>query len=954
MRVATLRTIVVSVLLTAWGAWAQNHHLQSANKTIVLQGENAAGITSVDDTDAAEGRYAVIPAGGSAGFSVLVGSHGSFDAWFRVKGNSTLSLAIDGTSVAEVAVAGDAWSWVKVPSQVDISSIDLHTISVCSSDVVDLDVVAFTVEEFYLPAGTGPAGSGQLTDDGNGKILREVWLDSGWGLGGYLTRTDPTLFSYEALFEGPVNWGDNYSERLRATVTIPTTGAWKFFIASDNQSELHLINEDGTTTKLCYMDQWVAPREWDIWPGQASEPLELNAGDNIQLVAIHKEGGGLDNLSIGIEGPGMERQVLPGSMCNAPVYTADADAPATPEAPSYANVQNDGEPIVSDQVVEIKWETPEDNVGVFAYKVLRDGAVIGGAFEPFYRDETVEPGMTYSYSLVAIDRMNNQSGVSPALDVATPVATEPSDGTGLIGQYYASSDFTDRQLVQQESVDFDWGTGSPAPGISSDGWSVRWDGFIEAMYADKYVISVAHDDAVRVFVNHKLVIDQFGYVGPVKESSSGKIKLNPGEQAAIRIEKIDWQDDAQIQLRWSSTRQKKSVVPRTQLHLDPWMLGNAIELQTEAESITSPAWLEGRVGAEATSLQATIDGASFDVTRYNDTHFYVDNSSSGSANLGVTLNPNAPVDVTLSADGESPASQNISLTWTPTVINDGGVILIRKNDTLLLTVSGAGTRVEIDVDYQAGTPFTPELVGTPSQKFPFQFDVAGLHMIMAKIDGSFVPGIVGVQVVGADAVPNPGLLMSRPKRTVAMPLEWETSNQTVIITDTGGNENTVELVPYRPSAEVSVTTADPYKVGVRFVRPKNTEIHVGLQAVRTGQAPIYIRLHDETGPIVRTCTVETMRLRLSTEGTEGFAPLLKDYGDGYRLTSTTMTLAPKYPNHRVQLQITTDGAKWEENGLQECWFSTSDMDKNGQLPGYIIVRDGYYLCHKVLAIDDEE
>jgi hypothetical protein len=61
---------------------------------------------------------------------------------------------------------------------------------------------------------------------------------------------------------------------------------------------------------------------------------------------------------------------------------------------------------------------------------------------------------------------------------------------------------------RDENIDFDWGTGSPAAGIPSDGFSARWTRtvhFEEGMYR----FTATTDDGVRLWVNGHLLIDEW-------------------------------------------------------------------------------------------------------------------------------------------------------------------------------------------------------------------------------------------------------------------------------------------------------------------------------------------------------------------------------------------------------------------------------------------------------------
>jgi len=82
-------------------------------------------------------------------------------------------------------------------------------------------------------------------------------------------------------------------------------------------------------------------------------------------------------------------------------------------------------------------------------------------------------------------------------------------------EYFANTALSGSpQVVQREPssstpLSFDWGTGSPAPGvIPVDLWSARWSGNF-AFDSGDYIFRAISDDGVRVYLNGLRVIDQW-------------------------------------------------------------------------------------------------------------------------------------------------------------------------------------------------------------------------------------------------------------------------------------------------------------------------------------------------------------------------------------------------------------------------------------------------------------
>lgn len=99
---------------------------------------------------------------------------------------------------------------------------------------------------------------------------------------------------------------------------------------------------------------------------------------------------------------------------------------------------------------------------------------------------------------------------------ATPLpTTQPTTQPGLAwrGEYYTNPSImgTPRVVRNDAAIDFNWGFNAPAPGIPATGFSVRWS---RTLYfsAGTYRFSGQSDGGVRVWVDNRLVLDQWGGV----------------------------------------------------------------------------------------------------------------------------------------------------------------------------------------------------------------------------------------------------------------------------------------------------------------------------------------------------------------------------------------------------------------------------------------------------------
>jgi PA14 domain-containing protein/fibronectin type III domain protein len=142
-------------------------------------------------------------------------------------------------------------------------------------------------------------------------------------------------------------------------------------------------------------------------------------------------------------------------------------------------------------------------------------------------------------------------------------------GTGLIAEYFNNLDLAGIPMVTRVDpwVNFNWGLGSPASGISVDQFSVRWSGQIQPPYTGDYTFYVFSDDGVRLWIDGQRIINEWeNQYGP--EEMSPPIPLIAGHRYEIKVEYFENWAGAEIYLKWSSTQGgvSKQTIPQSQLY----------------------------------------------------------------------------------------------------------------------------------------------------------------------------------------------------------------------------------------------------------------------------------------------------------------------------------------------------------------------------------------------------
>ncbi len=215
---------------------------------------------------------------------------------------------------------------------------------------------------------------------GAGFILREYWSGIGGTAVANLTTNPnypdtPTGTTYPTLFDGPVNWQENYGTRIHGYVHPPVSGAYTFWISGDDNCELWLSTDDDPANAqlIASVPGWSNWRTWDRYAAQQSAPIELLAGQKYYIMALHKEHGGGDSISVrwqlpdgSWENPADPNEPIPGVRLSP--YAGDA----TPPLADITNVSPDPR-ITAVDSIEIVFSEAVNGFGLSDLRLTRDG-----------------------------------------------------------------------------------------------------------------------------------------------------------------------------------------------------------------------------------------------------------------------------------------------------------------------------------------------------------------------------------------------------------------------------------------------------------------------------------------------------------------------------------------------------------------------------------------------------
>jgi PA14 domain len=149
------------------------------------------------------------------------------------------------------------------------------------------------------------------------------------------------------------------------------------------------------------------------------------------------------------------------------------------------------------------------------------------------------------------------------LDFREMVKTTPAEISsigGLKGEYFLGSEFLPqfRKSVKFDpQIDFSWDRNKPASEFSAGPddhqFCTRWTGKLIPRYSEKYTFFVGEGKDVRIWLDHRLVVDN--------RMKSGDITLTGGRIYNLRIDHVSTIGNPHFHLEWQSASQPRQVIP---------------------------------------------------------------------------------------------------------------------------------------------------------------------------------------------------------------------------------------------------------------------------------------------------------------------------------------------------------------------------------------------------------
>lgn len=160
---------------------------------------------------------------------------------------------------------------------------------------------------------------------------------------------------------------------------------------------------------------------------------------------------------------------------------------------------------------------------------------------------------------------NTQTVARPL--VATTTAVRKTYRAGLRATYFAGTDLKEQLFSRIESgIHTDLGLESVPLDQRRTDFSVRWNGYLQPLFSEKYLLTLRSDAGARLYIDDRLVIDAWGANGAAYHQAS--VMLDASKRHALRVEYKQPKSGMMVKLDWASPNQQPEMIPVERLSTD--------------------------------------------------------------------------------------------------------------------------------------------------------------------------------------------------------------------------------------------------------------------------------------------------------------------------------------------------------------------------------------------------
>lgn len=198
--------------------------------------------------------------------------------------------------------------------------------------------------------------------------------------------------------------------------------------------------------------------------------------------------------------------------------------------------------------------------------------------------------------------------------------------TPWTGQYYNNETLTDPPALVRtdDSIDFDWGYGSPDPSINVDHFSVRWTTTITTP-AGSYRFMMGSDDGSRLWIDDQLIMDHwdecctYWYADVELEAGPHEVRMEMHEIGGAAWARLSWRQSDSGQVIRYSVIDKDDYTPKgdaSALSNPAAVLDSAyVSVAADGENRAVLTWMDRESSLRSRLYYALVDSTGKTVTQ---------------------------------------------------------------------------------------------------------------------------------------------------------------------------------------------------------------------------------------------------------------------------------------------------------------------------------------------------
>jgi beta-glucosidase len=154
---------------------------------------------------------------------------------------------------------------------------------------------------------------------------------------------------------------------------------------------------------------------------------------------------------------------------------------------------------------------------------------------------------------------------------------------GLTADYFNNDSLAGKPEYSrtEKMINHFWSENPDVPGIGKDHFSIRWTGNIVPLKTDTFKFTVRGDDGYRLWVNDKIVLNEWRDQGALKRSAT--LPLEAGKSYSIKLEYYENAGNAEIAFAWGNVTPDFSTALAAARNADAVIMPVGFNQDTEGE-----------------------------------------------------------------------------------------------------------------------------------------------------------------------------------------------------------------------------------------------------------------------------------------------------------------------------------------------------------------------------------